>query len=358
VRINIPSNLDRRAPFIKMPNSIFDLRSNNLNLVRLILTLMVIVSHSFVLGGFGNRPEWNETTLGELAVASFFCISGFLLSASAERSTPLKLVWHRIFRIFPAYWLSLIMVALVFSNFVDMTRKNGTGWSFSIALNYIASGVPMILPRIDQIAETLDGNPFPNTWNGSLWTLRYQLILFFVLIPIIFVRKFEIKLIFLITAYLVATHLKSIDIFSTPISGIFHLLNFSIFFLSGCIAYTLRSNIGFKKSHVAIAFLTFCLGMGAGLDLTLLSFPLTYSLLFLIYFESTPYFKLTSKIDISYGMYLFAFPIQQILALMDFQRFGIIIFIIASIVLTLPIAILSLFLIEKPCIRLAKLQLN
>jgi len=352
------SNPDCRTPFINMLNSIFSLGTNNLNLVRLILSLMVIVSHSFVLGGFGFAPTFNEISLGELAVASFFCISGFLISKSAERLNPLKFAWNRVLRIFPAYWLSLFMVALVFSNFVDMVRKNETGWSFSIAIQYIASGVPMIFPRIDQIASTLGENPFPNVWNGSLWTLRYELILYFAAIPIIFVRKVGMKLFFLSALYSAAVVFKSTGIFPTSSSGPFHLMNFSIFFLSGCIAFSLKSNIRIKKSHAAIALLAFFLGMGASLDLTLLSFPLTYLLLFLGYFGNGAYFKLTSKIDISYGMYLFAFPIQQILAMLDFQEYGVIIFTIASVVLTLPIALLCWFLIEKPCIRLAKLYSN
>ena len=68
----------------------FDTKHNSLTLARFIFAAMVVVSHSFPLGGFHNNSDpwfaWSnrQTDLGALAVDAFFLISGFLVAKSYD----------------------------------------------------------------------------------------------------------------------------------------------------------------------------------------------------------------------------------------------------------------------------------
>lgn len=104
------SSSQRRLPI----GEAFSSRHNSLNFIRLLFCLMVIFSHTIVLGGFGN--EWifgNRTTMGDFAVTGFFCLSGFLIAGSATRNRVGRYLWQRFLRIMPAYWLCLIVTAFV-----------------------------------------------------------------------------------------------------------------------------------------------------------------------------------------------------------------------------------------------------
>lgn len=93
------------------------LRHNSLNFLRLALALTVIVSHCVAFGAFGAWGSWqsfNRTPLGTLAVYGFFAISGYLIAGSVLSHGPVRYLWQRFLRIFPAFWVCLIMTAFVF----------------------------------------------------------------------------------------------------------------------------------------------------------------------------------------------------------------------------------------------------
>jgi hypothetical protein len=62
--------------------------------------------------------------------------------------------------------------------------------------------------------------------------------------------------------------------------------------------------------------------------------------------------------DFSYGVYIYAFPVQQTLSLLGMNRYGLGAYFVLAMVLTLPFAIASWRLVEKPCLRLKRLTLS
>ena len=98
----------------------FDPKNNAFGFLRLALAVLVILGHSFPLGGFGPDRLAAFTNgryaIGSLSVAMFFVLSGFLIcrSASTSRSVP-RFLWHRFLRIFPGYWVCLIVCGCVFA---------------------------------------------------------------------------------------------------------------------------------------------------------------------------------------------------------------------------------------------------
>src|ERR1039457_895578 len=92
----------------------FSAKRNSLNFLRLILALAVLFSHSITLGLFGSESILGKTTLGTVAVFGFFGISGFLVAGSAARNNVGRYLWQRFLRIFPAFWICLLVTWVVF----------------------------------------------------------------------------------------------------------------------------------------------------------------------------------------------------------------------------------------------------
>ena len=102
-------------------------RDNAFGLLRLVLAGLVLVDHSFPLGGFGECPVggWigGQETLGGLAVGGFFLLSGYLVTKSGLTNDPLQFLWRRALRIFPAYWAVLLVTAFVLGPVVGFAEK-------------------------------------------------------------------------------------------------------------------------------------------------------------------------------------------------------------------------------------------
>ncbi len=91
-------------------------RDNAYTALRLVLALMVVVGHSYELGGNGEDPlqRVSGTTLGELAVNGFFALSGFLVTRSALNSSSMySYAAKRALRILPGLWVCLLVTGLI-----------------------------------------------------------------------------------------------------------------------------------------------------------------------------------------------------------------------------------------------------
>ena len=75
--------------------------------------------------------------------------------------------------------------------------------------------------------------------------------------------------------------------------------------------------------------------------------PLAYALIVSGALVHNKYLRLPT--DLSYGTYIYAFPMQQLLVICGLVRLNPFVFTIIATIATLPLAALSWFLIEKPC---------
>ncbi len=165
----------------------FDPRNNSIGFLRWAMAFMVIFSHAGpvagIFGGVDIGAQWGaETSLGGVAVTGFFFLSGMLITRSMLRSrSPYRYLWHRVVRIFPAWFLILLVTAFLLAPLAWL-HEHGTIRGFLSApvnspLTYVYNNFTLVLQQW-AIAGT-GGSTHAvslgyDTWNGSAWTLMYE----------------------------------------------------------------------------------------------------------------------------------------------------------------------------------------
>lgn len=159
---------------------------NNLNLMRLVAALFVIVTHSYALSGSQSGDFLFSITGGQLLFSSlgvdiFFVISGFLIFNSFKHSkSTMDYLWKRCLRIFPGLF-AVLSLTVVFGFFFSSSNLYDYFWLTGNVKTYILNNMSLfnLQPAMSDIFTT---NPLPGTINGSLWTLVYEFTLYFLCI--------------------------------------------------------------------------------------------------------------------------------------------------------------------------------
>ncbi|MFI2753066.1 acyltransferase family protein [Cellulomonas sp. P22] len=336
-------------------------RRNSLNLIRLILALAVLYHHSWPLGGFEGHPQIGGVVLGGWAVYGFFCLSGYLITAS-RLSHPLgEYLIHRAARILPAFWVCLGLTVAVFAPVAylhDHGTLNGylTGPGVT-PLNHVLLNSTLQINAYG-IGETLSANPYPTAWNGSLWTLYYEFICYLAVgalaISPLFRRSLVPALASFFASVLLVANIETVLPYLQNNPDVRNILTLIPFFLGGSVIQMARSRLplhwlGAALSAICTAAL---LELSSEWGLQLAAPLITYVLLWIG--KSVPSPSVIRRHDVSYGVYIYAFPIQQLLASFGAHRHGVIAYTALSVVLTAPFAAASWILVERPVMRRAR----
>jgi peptidoglycan/LPS O-acetylase OafA/YrhL len=329
--------------------------------LRIIAAIAVILSHAYPLTGHrepftvhlgGYTPD-----LGTSAVAVFFVISGFLITMSWNRTPGTRsFVVKRFARIWPGFAVVVLAAAFILGPLVTTLAvrdylTSGQTWGY-VGHNLFMAPIKFTLPGV--FAD------LPNhAVNGSLWTLPYEVLAYvsvLVLGIIGCLRRRMVVLVVFVAVLLcfrlsVATH--ELDVSSLHAGGITgaRLLVLLAWFFAGAILFLFSDRIP-RTGRIAFAA-ALVLAAGLAVGESLLVIP---SFAYLIIFAGTRPSVFVDTVrrrgDPSYGIYLYAFPIQQLFVLAG-VRDPLLLFIIAT-----PIAIifgyLSWHLIENPSIRALK----
>ena len=102
-------------------SDIAESRVNNLNLMRFIAAVFVIISHCYVVtlggdapGDFISNHTSGQLTFGGMAVGLFFVFGGFLIARSCEHHSEAKVFFkQRVLRLFPELIFVVVMVTFV-----------------------------------------------------------------------------------------------------------------------------------------------------------------------------------------------------------------------------------------------------
>jgi len=355
----------------------FDPRSNAFNFLRLLLAVLVIVGHCFPLGGFGAEQPVPALTggrhsLGGLAVGLFFLLSGFLITRSASGQLSVgRFLWHRFLRIVPGYWTCLLVSAFVFAP-IFCAIEYGTLFEVFWApanspQSYVADNAAMFHPRgfsmksvmavsSSHIAGLLGHNPSPWTINGSLWTLPIELLCYAAVavltaFGVMQRRKMVVLALFALLLGLYEFHCLNPEAFRLrfPFFAFDVLLNFLLYFFAGSVCFLYRETIPYSRS---LFWGSLCLAVFSLLFAPLAWLaPIALPYAFLCLGFKLPAGRWNTRGDFSYGTYIYAFPVQQGLALAGVHQAGFALYLIASLILTAILAVLSYRYVEAPCLR-------
>jgi peptidoglycan/LPS O-acetylase OafA/YrhL len=334
-------------------------RDNNFNLIRFIAASLVLYSHSFPLAlGTGHTdPIFHATGIGggTIAVDVFFITSGFLIAGSFfARANLIAFVWARILRIYPALIVALLFCVLVVGlAFTTLTAydylSNPKTHRFLLKNATLLSAIRYQLPGV--FADL----PYPNAVNGSLWTLPYEIKMYAWLAVIGSAfrhahAKFGWHIVkpgFLVIA--VAALAASLVNHFHPFESVHFARLFCMFFL-GVAFYVHRGHI-YLSSRLSLALLLALVLSAADQDAFFVAYSLAlpYLVFYLAYVPSGLIRRFNHAGDYSYGIYIYAFPVQQSIAQL-IPGVSVATMIPAAFAATFVLAFLSWHLVEKRCL--------
>jgi peptidoglycan/LPS O-acetylase OafA/YrhL len=288
------------------------LSDNRLDLARLLLATAVIFSHSFPLSYGDNSQEpldflsQHQKTLGGLAVDCFFAISGFLIVKSWLSSSSMAGYFRkRVLRIHPGYIVASIfsLVVAVFSCSEPLKYLSELRWrQFVFTFFSLGYGV------LDAPGLAFPGNPHGGV-NASLWTIQiefyaYMAVACYGLFGLFKYRRLWICFSSCVMFVYLAKVVRGGDADA--------YWRFGSMFASGATFYLFRDLIPRSPAWLVIAVTTLVAGcIWWPVFNIALPFAIPY---ILFYFTLVPAPKWAERLrgtDLSYGIYLYAFPIQQ-----------------------------------------------
>jgi peptidoglycan/LPS O-acetylase OafA/YrhL len=333
----------------------FDPRRNSLNALRLVLASSVIVSHSWVLSGqFDRALGFGNQLLGDIAVDGFFAVSGFLILGSRLSSRSLAdFFWRRFLRIWPAFAVVLLFVAVVVAPFTVYVLGNGVYEPFS-AFTYVVKNLGLVIFQLG-IDTTPFGIPEAGNWNAPLWTLSFEFACYIgvALLVTVFPRRLLGPALWVVLAGAIGVNILTVFVGLDLLDPIVVLARLGAFFASGSLLYAYRDRIP-MSAPVGIAAGVVTAGLIVGQVFDVVGAP--FFAVFLLWLGIVlPLQRVGARNDISYGMYIYAYPLQLVLAVVIGEALVAPLFAVVSIALTVPFAAASWFLVEKPAMRLKRL---
>lgn len=308
-------------------------RPNALNLVRLVLASLVIFSHAWPLGGFGDA--WGgEPPFGRWAVDGFFCLSGFLVARSRMRLSLGAFVWHRALRIFPAAWVCLGVVAFVLA---PLSLINGGEWRARVVGGFLVRDVDLV-----NLAIRISGTVGDRAWIGSMWSLEYELLAYAMAGLLLFGpgRRRSVPLL--------GAVLAGITLLAEPFHGDWRWL--LGMFAAGMFTYAISDRLPVSRVLALVSVVALVAIYVAGLEFVLWPLPLCYVILWI---GVTIPARWSPTTDISYGVYLYGFPLQVSIEWF-LPGLSLPMHIVVALAVTYPVAYASWVLVERPALGLKK----
>ena len=337
---------------------------NNFNLIRLLAALLVIFSHSFPLTGAPEpHPFFMSTdSYGGLAVYVFLIISGFLVTHSWLRSSnALIYLRSRCLRIFPALLVVILLTILVLGPaFTTLPLPQ----YFHLPHTWGYLRAMLLFNKQVDLPGVFTHNPYSPSVNGSLWTLFYEFV-YYLMICVLgligLMKRRWVSLLLFALAYLLVARLLMIErvphaaaIFNHLLLHSHHLLIFFLYFGIGMLCRVYQDYIPLKGRYALLGLLAICCTLVFGpMTHLLLVFPVAYLTL---YFGLHPLLRLPDYArytgDLSYGIYICAWPIQQLLIALSHNRMQHLENFLLATALTLLCAYVSWHLIEARALKL------
>jgi peptidoglycan/LPS O-acetylase OafA/YrhL len=321
------------------------------DVLRLLLATGVLVYHAIPTTGGADAIQGHRAApLAELMVPMFFTLSGLLVSASALRTTVRQFAVNRALRIYPGLVVVTMLTALVLGPAVT-TEPLGVYFRDALFWRYLANGVAWVSYRLPGVFAT---NPFPNAVNGSLWSIPIELECYAALTVLMAcgVIRRRYVLFALAAAVLTLNAIVSTGSAAIPLVSPLSLRLFA-FFAAGGLAYVYREKVPLHAGVFALALLGSAILIPTNPRSSVLPIVLGYCTVYLA-MTRLPWPSRFRGTDYSYGVYIYAFPIQQTVALFMPRPMDWKLNLAVALPITLACAAASWHLIERPALALKR----
>lgn len=332
---------------------------NNFGALRLALAYLVILAHSpEILDGNTSRElltrAFGTLSFGELAVDGFFIISGYLITSSYQHSTsPASFMAKRVLRIYPGFVVAFLLCVYLLAPWVG-----GAPGSYRLGLAPDSLFGSLLLLRSPQVPGVFAGAHYPHL-NGATWTIKWEFLAYLFVLAVgllgLLKKRGVIAAVALLALALNAALQGGLlpPPLESSVSRLAAPIRFLGLFASGAVFYLFRDRIVYRPRYAAVALLA---GLG------LMCFHLTaeaavatlggYLLFFMaLHVRSERLARVGVKNDYSYGVYLYAWPIQATIVWLQPGISPWLLFALTCLGVV-PFAMLSWFAVEQPATRL------
>lgn len=339
---------------------------NNFDFIRFLAASFVLVTHAYALKGIDDGKDFLGQLIGPafpfsfFGVRIFFLISGFLILQSFERKKSyLDYFWKRLLRIIPGLFVLVIFMIFVFGplfsvysikDYFTNTQTYQMLWSVTI---YRLNGfLPGVFVENNEVVLL-----------GSLWTLPYEFSMYIGVMILGAVKlldkksfNFAIWIFSIVICVFYPTYFEPIiSPWYIPFLRLklWSVIEFSCFFLGGMLVHQFRERISFKFSIFLVILLVFAANVY--FENQLVVRVMIYSLLpYVVFYLGNlkgwlNYFGRYG--DFSYGIYIYGFPIQQMLVFLTRNETSVFHIQVLSFVIVLPLSVLSWHLVEKQMLK-------
>ena len=348
---------------MKISDNNINRSSNNFDALRLIAASLVVIGHSSAI--LLNKPLEADVfniifgiPAALFGVIIFFIISGFLVARSWEnKKDVLDFLLARVLRIFPAAIVVVLLSVFVLGiamTYLPVSEYLASGQTHRYLQNITLYRMYYYLPGV------FESNPSGPSVNGSLWTLPYEFTCYLLLICAgvfsLLKNKWAALSIFLILCFSYLFFSEPLDKVVIPVIGIdfknFYML--MLYFFAGALYYLFRHDIVFSFSWLLIAAANYGMIKFTLFPELLYVIIIPYLVLFFAFSKRIILNKVGKRGDFSYGLFLYSYPVQQLIVYLMPVKTGLFVMIILSLLFTLPFAVLSWIFIESPALNLRK----
>lgn len=347
--------MSMRAPVL---GDLCEGRDNNLNLIRMVAATSVLVSHAWPITlGSGSWEPLTETlgwSLGGVAVLVFFSISGFLIARSFDRQPTARWLLARFLRLVPALVVVLVLTAWLLGPLVT-TWPLSSYFSNGFTYTYVPRNL-LLYNQQGQLPGVFETNPLPKATNGPLWTLYHEVSWYIVVLALgvagVLARRAwaAVALGGFLAAYLALALVVPPGVIGDKSYWFFML---GLPFATGIGFYLWRGRLPMHVGLAAVLVLAAVALAATPLFDLAFGLALAYGTFFLAFAVRGRLLAYNRVGDFSYGMYIYAFPVQQ-LAVHLFGPMRPLANIAIAFPVALGLAMLSWHLIERPSLAMVR----
>jgi peptidoglycan/LPS O-acetylase OafA/YrhL len=341
-----------------MPPDRASFGQNSFQIIRLVLAVAVLYRHSFDLLASSHADVVLDlipprTHLGRIALCLFMVVSGFLVTHSWFESAGWRdFLWRRVLRVYPAFIMAAMLSAFVAA---PLGTPNPASYLDSIDLGRFLADLVQLNKL--SVPPSFLINPFPGPVNGSLWSIKIELECYLMLMALglIGALRWRAGILGLFALLLVGHAIQGyvpsrLDRFGNHVQ-------LATFFLSGTVAYLYRDRIRWSYGWLEVAGLVTVVTAIVEVGFVeLLPIFGTYILLYLAYEPRLASLGIGRRPDLSYGIYLYAWPVQQLLIQALGPGISPYVLTVLALIISAGLAWLSWRFVERPFLALKRRQ--